>query len=64
MSCAQLYSSNSIHTAYFSSASDTYLISNSKNNFLYIKGFSGYGESIMDYNHPQNRLGVELLIFN
>ncbi|MDD2266150.1 phospholipase A [Sulfuricurvum sp.] len=40
----------------------SYPINNSKNNFLFIKGFSGYGESLMDYNHPQNRLGIGLLI--
>lgn len=37
-------------------------INNSQNNFWYIKGFSGYGASLMDYNHPQNRLGIGLLI--
>lgn len=36
-------------------------ISNSKNNFWYINGFSGYGKSLMDYNHQQNRLGMGLL---
>lgn len=40
----------------------SYPINNSKNNFWYIKGFSGYGASLMDYNHQQNRLGIGLLI--
>lgn len=40
----------------------SYPINNSINNFWYIKGFSGYGASLMDYNHQQNRLGIGLLI--
>ncbi|MFH0709834.1 MAG: phospholipase A [Pseudomonadota bacterium] len=40
----------------------SYPINNSKNNFWYIKGFSGYGASLMDYNHQQDRLGIGLLI--
>lgn len=39
----------------------SYPINNSKNNFWYLKGFSGYGASLMDYNHRQNRLGIGLL---
>jgi phospholipase A1 len=40
----------------------SYPINNSKNNFWYLKGFSGYGASLMDYNHQQNRLGIGLSI--
>lgn len=40
----------------------SYPINSSKNNFWYIKGFSGYGASLMDYNHQQDRLGIGLLI--
>lgn len=39
----------------------SYPIKNSKNDFWYIKGFSGYGDSLMDYNHQQNRVGIGFL---
>lgn len=35
----------------------SYPIGDSKNNFWYLKAFSGYGASLMDYNHQQNRFG-------
>ncbi|MDX9967362.1 MAG: phospholipase A, partial [Sulfuricurvum sp.] len=35
----------------------SYPIGQSKNNFWYFKAFNGYGASLMDYNHQQNRVG-------
>ena len=39
----------------------SYPIGKSKNNFWYLKAFSGYGASLMDYNHHQNRFGFGFL---
>lgn len=39
----------------------SYPIGHSKNNFWYFKAFSGYGASLMDYNHHQNRFGFGFL---
>lgn len=39
----------------------SYPIGRSKNNFWYLKAFSGYGASLMDYNHAQNRFGFGFL---
>lgn len=36
----------------------SYPIGDSKNNFWYLKAFSGYGASLMDYNHQQSRFGL------
>ncbi len=36
----------------------SYPVTNDKNLFLYIKGFSGYGESLIDYNHKINKIGI------
>ena len=36
----------------------SYPITNDKNLFLYLKGFSGYGESLIDYNHKVNKIGI------
>lgn len=39
----------------------SYPIGHSKNNFWYFKAFSGYGASLMDYNHQQNRFAFGFL---
>jgi phospholipase A1 len=39
----------------------SYPIGHSKSNFWYLKAFSGYGASLMDYNHHQNRFGFGFL---
>lgn len=39
----------------------SYPIGASKSSFWYLKAFSGYGSSLMDYNHQQNRFGFGFL---
>ena len=36
----------------------SYPVTNDKNLFLYIKGFTGYGESLIDYNHEVHKIGI------
>jgi len=36
----------------------SYPVTRDRDLFLYIKGFTGYGESLIDYNHKVNKVGI------
>jgi phospholipase A1 len=54
----KLMSRNSFSSKRATELSYSYPLSRSKDIFLYLKGFSGYGESLIDYNHKLNKIGI------
>ncbi len=54
----KLLSRNSFSPYRATEFSYSYPITNDKDLFLYVKGFSGYGESLIDYNHKVDKVGI------
>jgi phospholipase A1 len=54
----KIMSRNSFSSKRATEINYSYPISRSKDLFLYVKGFTGYGESLIDYNHKVNKIGI------
>ena len=54
----KLISRNSLSDKRATEINYSYPVTRAKDLFLYVKAFSGYGESLIDYNHKVNKIGI------